>query len=143
MSGKYLGGGVTQEKLRPIDFLFSDFYFYLIAVSESTGKENGSLGIYKVERFRSLTLLEEHFEQKKNREYAGLRRRLPFPNGGKLQHLRFAYRGQNVGDILDRLQTARIVSKEGDRYVIEAEVYGRDTKVWLRNWGDSIQILKE
>ena len=43
--------------------------------------------------------------------------------------------------ILDRLPTAKILSEEDGKYVVEAEVFGKGIDMWLRSQGEDIQLI--
>ena len=57
---------------------------------------------------------------------------------GKLQRVKFKYRGENVEAVLDRLPTAKVLDEEDGVYIISAEVFRREINMWLRSQGDSI-----
>lgn len=62
--------------------------------------------------------------------------------GGKLQKVKFKYRGENVEAILDRLPTAKILEEEDGVYTLSAEVFGKGIDMWLRSQGDSVFDVK-
>lgn len=57
---------------------------------------------------------------------------------GKLQRVKFKYRGENVEAVLDRLPTAKVLGEEDGAYTVSAEVFGKGIDMWLRSQGDSI-----
>lgn len=62
--------------------------------------------------------------------------------GGKLKKAKFTYSGYDINAVLDKLPTAKIISKnEEDVYTIEAEVFGSGIDMWLRSQGDKIMLL--
>lgn len=61
--------------------------------------------------------------------------------GGKLQRLRFKYKGYAVESVLDRLPTAKIETEENGVYTISAEVFGKGIDMWLRSQGDNVEII--
>ena len=60
---------------------------------------------------------------------------------GELMNILLRYTG-NPEHILDRLPTAKIVSYSNDKYLIEAEVYGKGIIMWLLSEGPKIEVLK-
>ena len=60
---------------------------------------------------------------------------------GKLIKVKFEYTGYAVEVVLDRLPTAKIISKENGKYVISAEVFGDGIDMWLRSQGDRIMVI--
>ena len=67
---------------------------------------------------------------------------MQFMYGGKLQKVKFRYKGYDVNAILDRLPTAEIIEEQDDVYTIRAEVFGKGIDMWLRSQGDAIEIIK-
>ena len=79
-------------------------------------------------------------------EEGEFRKRIQFMFGGKLRKVRFKYLGETAEPVLDRLPTARVVGKEGDAYIVEAEVFGKGIDIWVRSQGELITdyvVLKE
>lgn len=90
-----------------------------------------------------LKILEENFHipYKDRFEEGEFRKRIQFMYGGKLQKIKFKYKGNSLEAILDRLPTAKIMAKEDDGYIISAEVFGKGIDMWLRSQGNYIEIL--
>ena len=63
--------------------------------------------------------------------------------GGKLQRVKFKYKGNSVEAVLDRLPTAKIISQKEGEYIINAEVFGKGIDMWLRSQGDAVEVIKE
>ena len=55
--------------------------------------------------------------------------------GGKLQKVKFKYKGTSVEAVLDRLPTAKILGRKDGVYTISAEVFGKGIDMWLRSKG--------
>ena len=43
--------------------------------------------------------------------------------------------------ILDRLPTAKVLSKDEEAFIVEAEVYGNGIVMWLLSRGDRVDVL--
>lgn len=145
--GKIKDRAVVRRKIQPVAILFSEYYFYLTAfiTDEEVRKDFDVLNdsfptIYRIDRIRALKVLEEHFHIPYNSRFeeGEFRKRIQFMYGGKLQKVKFKYRGENVEAILDRLPTAKILDEEDGVYTISAEVFGKGIDMWLRSQGDSI-----
>ena len=67
-----------------------------------------------------------------------IRKRVQFMYGGKLETVRFIYKGPSVEAVLDRLSTAEILSEHDGCYEIRAEVFGKGIEMWLRSQGDRV-----
>ncbi len=141
---------VVHRRLKPVAIMFSEFYFYLIAVIDDeqlqehfAEKEETSPTIYRMDRIRVVEVLEEQFpEPYKDRFQEGeFRKRIQFMYGGKLQKVKFEYSGTNVEAVLDRLPTAQIISEEAGKYLITAETFGDGIYMWLKSQGDSVRVI--
>ena len=141
---------VVTRKVKPAAIMFSEFYFYLAAFidDEETQKDfdviNDSFPtIYRIDRIKSFKVLEEkfHIPYKDRFEEGEFRKRIQFMYGGKLQKIKFKYKGNSVEAVLDRLPTAQIISKEEDGYIISAEVFGKGVDMWIRSQGEYVEIV--
>lgn len=142
---------IVRRKLKPVAILFSEYYFYLTAfIDDKEVQENFDVlndafpTIYRLDRIKKLKLLDEkfHIPYSSRFEEGEFRKRIQFMYGGKLQKVKFEYRGTDVDAVLDRLPTARIIREEDGRYVIEAEVFGKGIEMWLRSQGDTVTLLE-
>lgn len=149
--GKIKDRAVVRRKIQPVAILFSEYYFYLTAfiTDEEVRKDFDVLNdsfptIYRIDRIRALKVLEEHFHIPYNSRFeeGEFRKRIQFMYGGKLQKVKFKYRGENVEAILDRLPTAKILDEEDGIYTISAEVFGKGIDMWLRSQGSVVEIIK-
>ena len=69
------------------------------------------------------------------------RKRIQFMYGGKLQKVKFKYKGTSVEAVLDRLPTAKILEEKDGVYTISAEVFGKGIDMWLRSQGDMVEVI--
>ena len=140
----------VQRKLRPVGIMFSEYYFYLTAfiddkeVRKDFDVINDSFPtIYRLDRISSIKVLDEHFHipYASRFEEGEFRKRIQFMYGGKLERVRFKYKGPDVDSILDRLPTAVIESEDDSVFTIRAEVFGKGIDMWLRSQGNNIIVL--
>lgn len=138
---------LVSRKVKPVAIMFSEYYFYVTAfIEDKETRQNFEViedafpTIYRVDRIQKLKVLEEHFSipYGSRFEEGEFRKRIQFMYGGKLQKVRFKYRGENVEAVLDRLPTARILGEEDGVYVIAAEVFGKGIDMWLRSQGENV-----
>lgn len=141
---------VVKRKVKPVAIMFSEYYFYITAFidDEKTRADFEVLDdvfptIYRIDRIKNLRVVEETFHiPYRNRFKEGeFRKRIQFMYGGKLQRVKFEYRGEAVEAVLDRLPTARIVDEKDGVYTITAEVFGKGIDMWLRSQGDLVKVL--
>ena len=60
---------------------------------------------------------------------------------GELRTIRFEFAGPSVQAVLDKLPTARIIDRNGKKYLIEAETYGDGIKMWLLSQGSWVKVI--
>ena len=74
-----------------------------------------------MDRLKNLKVTEEHFSvpYRNKFEEGEYRKRIQFMRGGKLRKVKLEYSGFAVEAVLDRLPTARIISEDEGKYVIE------------------------
>lgn len=140
----------VRRKLQPVAIMFSEYYFYLAAFIEDKEVKkdfdvlNDSFPtIYRIDRIRSLKILEErfHIPYDSRFEEGEFRKRIQFMYGGKLQKVKFRYTGTDIDAILDRLPTARVLGEDNGIYTVSAEVFGKGIDMWLRSQGDQVSLL--
>lgn len=138
---------IVTRKVKPVAIMFSEYYFYLTAFIEDEEVQrdfdvmNDSFPtIYRIDRIRSLKVLNEHFHipYSSRFEEGEFRKRVQFMYGGKLQKVKFKYSGSDIDAILDRLPTAKILDEEDGIYTVSAEVFGKGIDMWLRSQGDNV-----
>ena len=133
---------IVTRKLKPVAILFSEYYFYLTAfiddpkVQQDFEVLNDSFPtIYRVDRIKKLTVLDEHFHipYSSRFEEGEFRKRVQFMYGGKLQTVKFKYSGPDIDAVLDRLPTAKVLDEDNGVYTVSAEVFGKGIDMWLRS----------
>ena len=99
--------------------------------------------IYRIDRIQDYIVTNEHFHiPYQNRfEEGEFRKRVQFMYGGKLQKIKFYYKGPNVEAILDRLPTAKILEHNENGYLVSAEVFGAGIEMWLRSQGEMVEVV--
>ena len=143
----------VKRTLKPVGIMFSEFYFYLVCfIDNNEGQkkikfevENDPFPtIYRIDRIKEYTITDKHFYVPyQNRfEEGEFRKRVQFMYGGKLQKIKFWYKGPSVEAVLDRLPTAEILQRDGKGYLISAEVFGKGIDMWLRSQGDMVEAVK-
>lgn len=139
---------LVRRRVQPVGIMFSEYYFYLTAFLEDKSNfddpDDLFPTIYRIDRIRSVRVLEEHFQvpYRDRFEEGEFRKRVQFMYGGKLQRIRFRYIGPSVEAVLDRLPTARIVDQDENGWTITAEVFGKGIEMWLRSQGDYVDCIE-
>lgn len=137
---------LVKRRVLPVGIMFSEYYFYLTAFLEDKSSfdnpEDLFPTIYRMDRIRRFTVLEERFSvpYRDRFEEGEFRKRVQFMYGGRLERIRFRYTGPSIEAVLDRLPTAEIVSQDETGWTVEAEVFGKGIEMWLREQGDWVEM---
>lgn len=136
-----MDGSQIERRVRPLSIMFSEFYFYLIAVSCD---DEGSPHYYRIDRISRMVKHRENFQLTYSNRFdeGELRKKIQYMFPGESQKITFEFTGPSVQAVLDRLQTAKIIAKEGKKYLIEAEIYGDGIKMFLLSQGHWVRVLK-
>ena len=146
-------GDDVSRVLKPVGIMFSEFYFYLVGFIDKENQlekikfevENDPFPtIYRIDRIKEYAVTDRHFNVPyQNRfEEGEFRKRVQFMYAGKLQKIKFWYKGPSVEAVLDRLPTAKILQHDGNGYLISAEVFGKGIDMWLRSQGDMVEMVE-
>ena len=81
-----------------------------------------------------MSVLDErfHIPYSSRFEEGEFRKRIQFMYGGKIQKVRFRYKGPDIDSILDRLPTAHVLDEENG-----------GINMWIRSQGDYIEMIEE
>lgn len=142
---------MVKRKLKPVAIMFSEYYFYMAAFLNDKDESrehfdviNDSFPtIYRIDRIKNMEVLEERFyiPYKDRFEEGEFRKRIQFMYGGKLEKVKFQYKGASIEAVLDRLPTAKILDEADGVYTVSAEVFGKGIDMWLRSQGDAVLIM--
>jgi len=141
----YLKPGTEFPKTRivePCGLIFSEYYFYLMAYVEGHGYDFPA--VYRVDRIQTYLITDHHFRvPEANRfEEGEFRKRVQFMWAGSLMKITFRFWGPSLEAVLDRLPTAEVIGWEGNKAVVEAEVFGEGIKMWLLSQAEFIEVTK-
>ena len=131
-----------SQRLRPIALLFSEYYFYLIAYR--CIDENYKPLFYRVDRIIYITEHKEKFKLDKKYDYdeGELREKVHFMFAGDIKKIMFECELRSLQAMLDRIPTAKVISRKKGRAVVEAEVLcGEGIKMFLLSQGDWVKVL--
>lgn len=140
---------MTNNRLvEPLSILFSEYYFYLLAniVEKDENKINKLYdypAVLRIDRISKCICTDETFriEYKDRFEEGEFRKRIQFMYPGKLERVKFLFTGTTAEPVLDRLPTAKVLSKTDKGYLIEAESYGKGLLMWLLSQGDKVEVV--
>ncbi len=132
----------VKHKIKPVSIMFSEYYFYLIAYDSDDIKYKPIY--FRVDRILAITEHRESFylEREYDFDEGDLREKNQFMFPGETVRIRFEFSGLSLQAILDRLPTAKVVEKNGNISIIEAEVnHGRGIIMYLLSQGSWVKVL--
>lgn len=132
----------VKHKIKPASIMFSEYYFYLIAYDEDDTRYKPIY--FRIDRISAIREHREKFflEYKYNFDEGDLREKNQFMFPGRTEKIRFEFSGLSLQAILDRLPTAKVVEKNGNVSIIEAEVnHGRGIIMYLLSQGSWVKVL--
>lgn len=136
-----MDGSQIERRIRPLSIMFSEFYFYLIAAS---CEDESNPHYYRIDRISRMVKHRTTFQLSYSKRFdeGELRKKIQYMIPGESRKITFEFTGPSVQAVLDRLQTAKIISKKGKKYLIEAEIYGEGIKMFLLSQGHWVKVLK-
>ncbi|NFT91099.1 WYL domain-containing protein [Clostridium botulinum] len=131
----------VKRRIKPVGIIFSEFYFYLIAYFNDLPFDDPV--VFRIDRIKEYKAIGSKFciSEDKRFEDGEFRKRVQFMYSGKLMKVRFEFIGQSLEAILDRLPTAEVIDKYDDKYLIEAEVFGKGIVMWILSQGSKIRVI--
>lgn len=132
----------VKHKIKPVSIMFSEYYFYLIAYSADDMKYKPIY--FRIDRISAIVKHRESFqlESRYNFDEGDLREKNQFMFPGETVKIRFEFSGLSLQAVLDRIPTAKVVEKNGNASIIEAEVNdGRGIIMYLLSQGSWVKIL--
>lgn len=132
----------VKHKIKPASVMFSEYYFYLIAYN-ADDKEYKPI-YFRVDRISAIMEHREKFqlERKYDFDEGDLREKNQFMFPGETVKICFEFSGLSLQAIFDRLPTAKVVEKNGNTSIIEAEVnHGRGIIMYLLSQGSWVKVL--
>lgn len=138
-------GDVTRAVIKPVGIMNSEYYFYLIAyIGDKDKKYPGYPTVYRIDRIIDYSIRKDIFRvpYRDRFEEGEFRKRIPFMFTGKLQRVKFIYKGTDINAILDRLPTATAGRRDDGSYLVTAEVFGTaGLNMWLK--GQNIEYCED
>ena len=135
-------GSKVTRKVNPLAIIFSEYYFYLIA--NINDMDFDMPAVYRFDRIEDYRGTEKRFRvpEVERFEDGEFRKRVQFMYSGKLMKIKFEFRGTSIEAILDRLPTAKVIDRYDNKYLIEAEIFGKGIIMWILSQGSKLKILE-
>jgi predicted DNA-binding transcriptional regulator YafY len=131
-----------KYRIKPVSIMFTEYYFYLIAYKcDKTDPDTPHY--FRIDRITDITVHREQFSltKEQNVDEGELRKKSQFMWPGKNRRIRFEFTGPSVQAVLDRIPTAKVISHDDNKCLIEAEVYGDGIKMFLLSQGSWVKVI--
>lgn len=137
-----VNGKVIQRDIIPVAYVFSDFYFYLIAFIDNTKYDYPAF--FRIDRIRKIKSMNEKYDEKLYQQYntGSMRNCLQFMYAGKLLTVKIRCKNCVVEAMRDRLPNNWLVKDEGEYKIYKAKVFGEGFIKWALSQGNNIEILE-
>lgn len=134
---------ITHRTVKPLAIMFSEFYFYLIALFADNSKKYPT--VFRLDRISNVKCLDEtfHLPYSDRFQEGEFRKRVQFMYSGPLKEITFEFSGPSLEAILDRIPTAKVTAQNEKVTTLTAECYGNGILMWLKTQGENVKILKE
>ena len=130
---------VNQRTILPQAIIFSEYYFYVVAYSQ-TYRANR---FFRLDRIQAYTPSQERLTRSRAQRFEDgeLRQYIHYMQPGEKMTIQFEFRGI-VEAALDRFPTATIKARYPERHsvLIEADVFDKGAKMWLLSQGALVTV---
>lgn len=135
-------GVQKSREVKPCGIVFNEYYFYLIA--NICGIDKKHPAVFRIDRITNFKQTDQKFfaphkDKFKEGEY---RKRIHFMYMGDIIHIQFKFFGDSLNAVLDRIPTAKVVGYDGNKAIIEAEVYSNGIVRWLLSQREFLEVTK-
>ena len=129
-------------RLKPLAIVFNEYYFYLMA--QNADNKDDYIYSFRVDRFKEYKVTNEEFkiDYKDKFKEGEFRKKIHFMYKGELTHIQFKFWGDSLEAVLDRIPTAEIIGWDGDKAIVEGEVYSKGAIMWLLSQMEFLEVIR-
>lgn len=143
---KKLGGKDVKHKVVPVGTMFSEFYFYMIALNiDKTEATDYRPTVYRIDRIKKYKVMDKHYKIPYEKRFSPgeFRKRIQYMFTGELTRIRFYCDNTALEAACDKIPTAEVIEPGVTRSLVKAEVYGtKGINMWLRSQGDAVEVVE-
>lgn len=135
--------GTEHERiLMPVAFIFSDFYFYLIAFIE--GKEYKYPAFFRVDRIKKFSVLNKKIAEDLSKKYdvGKMRYYLQLMYAGELLTIKVKCQNSLVTTFQNMVPDHWLIKDDGDFKIFGAKIFDKGFVHWALSQGTVIEILE-
>lgn len=132
----------SSLRIKPLAIIFNEYYFYVMA--QNADNEDDYIYSFRVDRFKEYKTTNEDFkvEYKDKFKEGEFKKQIHFMYKGQLTHIQFKFWGASLEAVLDRIPTAEIIGWDGEKAIIEGEVYSKGAVMWLLSQMEFLEVIR-
>ena len=135
-------GKLLQRNVLPLNLVFSEYYFYLVAMLDGTDYDYPAF--FRVDRIQSFRVLNERFSRILYEKYrfSQMGAAVQFMYAGELQHVVLRCCPEALEALQDRMPNYKILQRDVRSVLLEAQVFGEGFLRWLAMQGESVELIE-
>lgn len=141
-----LGGKDVKHKVVPVGTMFSEFYFYMIAINiDKTEDIDYRPTVYRIDRIKKYKVTDKPFKIPYEKKFSPgeFRKRIQYMFTGELTRIKFYCDNTALEAACDKIPTAEVIEHGEIRSLVKAEAYGtKGINMWLRSQGDAVEVVE-
>lgn len=141
-----IGGEEVKHKVVPLGTMFSEFYFYMIAINiDKTAETDYRPTVYRIDRIKKYKVTDQIFNIPYEKKFSpgAFRKRIQYMFTGELTRIKFYCDNTALEAACDKIPTAQVIEPGEIRSLVKAEVYGtKGINMWLRSQGDAVEVVE-
>ena len=134
-------GSHVERNVIPINIVFAEFYFYLVAFLD--GEKYEYPAFFRLDRIESFQVMGKGYGNGvyENFRYSDMGAAVQFMYAGELLDITFRCKPFALEAILDRMPKHEIISKDKEYVLVKATVFGEGFLRWTAMQGEAVEIL--
>lgn len=141
---KYMkrNGEYVKRRVYPLEIIFSEHYFYLIAMIKHEEYEYPAF--YRLDRIDSFQVTLEHYEVSLKEKYTRLEleKKLKYMQGGNLLTVTVCCRNRARENLLDTFEKCMIIEEREEESIIQIEAFQEGVIQWVLSQSDNVIVLE-
>ncbi len=138
---KKLNGQKIERDVLPVNIVFAEFYFYLVAFRDETEYEYPAF--FRLDRIDSFKVLGKVGENPlySNFRYSDMRPAVQFMYAGELFEIKLRCKKMALEAVMDRVPKHEILEEGEDDVLLMVTAFGEGFIRWVAMQGESVEII--
>ncbi len=134
-------GKRIERDVLPVNIVFAEFYFYLVAFRDETEYEYPAF--FRLDRIESVKVLGKAGENPlyTSFRYSDMRSAVQFMYAGKLFEIQLRCKKSALEAVLDRVPKHEIIQEKADSVLLTVTAFGDGFIRWAAMQGDAVEII--